>query len=397
MPTLRCSTARLGAFAIALAATTGCAGSGLARLASTTIASPASTDQTSAPADGSSTTLDGGSGSSPANSIVFVPHSFVDPKARGIEAFSILVPKGWQVTGGVQWRPLFARAAEVQTHVEDPSSGVTLDWLPIEDFIYLQAPPGLDAPVGGNYQGKLFVPPITDPAQFVQSFWMPGVLSELKGAQVESVTPLPKIAQVFLQNAGGQGVAYTYRIRYAYERNGQPWERDVTFTLYFVGDPSTVVSWYVYGASTAAAPAGRLDQSTPLLSTILASRTTTPQWEATQTLVAQIFYQGLRQEIADDIAFGKMLAQYEEQTMQLQQQVIADRQASEDRNAEVFRETLGGVQTYDDPVNGYPVELPIGYQTYWVNEKGEYLAVDEASFDPNTLNDGTWQRLTPRP
>jgi hypothetical protein len=32
-----------------------------------------------------------------------------------------------------------------------------------------------------------------------------------------------------------------------------------------------------------------------------------------------------------------------------------------------------------------------------VNEKGEYLAVDEASFDPNTLNDGTWQRLTPRP
>jgi hypothetical protein len=333
----------------------------------------------------------------PESALVLTPAAFTDPMARGITAFSILVPRGWQVDGGVQWRPLFARAAQVQTHVEAPGVGVTLDWLPLEDFIYLQAPPGLSAPIGGTYQGKLFVPPITDPVQFVQSFWMPGVLTELQGAHVESVTPLPQIAEIVLQKAGGQGAAFTYRIRYDYSRNGQPWQRDVTFTLHFVGDPSTVASWYVYGASTEAAPAGQLDRYVPLLSAIVASRTTTPEWEATQTLVARIFYQGLRQEIANEAAFGRLLTQYEQQTAQLQQQIVADRQASEDHNAEVFRETLGGVQSYDDPVNGHPVELPLGYQTYWVNEKGEYLAADQASFDPNSLNDGTWQRLTPRP
>lgn len=332
-----------------------------------------------------------------ANGVVFTPYSFNDPMARGITAFSILVPRDWRVTGSIQWRPLFARAAQVQTHVEAPGLGVTLDWLPIEDFIYLQAPPGLSAPIGGNYQGKVFVPPITDPVQFVQSFWMPGVLAELQGAQVESVTPRPDIADVFLRQAGGQGAAFAYRIRYSYDLNAQPWERDVSFTLHFVGDASTVASWFVYGAHTEAAPAGQLDQYHPLLSTVMASRTTTPEWEATQTLVAKLFYQGLRQEIANEAAFGQLLTQYEQQTAQLQQQVIADRQASEDHNAEVFRETLGGVQAYDDPVNGRPVELPLGYQTYWVNEKGEYLAADQASFDPNTLNDGTWQRLTPRP
>jgi hypothetical protein len=80
----------------------------------------------------------------------------------------------------------------------------------------------------------------------------------------------------------------------------------------------------------------------------------------------------------------------------MQQQVFDERMASLDRRNEIFRETLGGVQGYVDPVNQTIVQLPLGWDTYWVNEVGEYLAVSDPNFDPNTMNDGTWIVLQPR-
>ena len=56
-------------------------------------------------------------------------------------------------------------------------------------------------------------------------------------------------------------------------------------------------------------------------------------------------------------------------------------------------QTVEGVQSYSDPVNGGLVQLPMGWDEYWVNEQGEYLASDVPGFDPNTMNDGVWQQL----
>ena len=111
----------------------------------------------------------------------------------------------------------------------------------------------------------------------------------------------------------------------------------------------------------------------------------------------QLFTKGIQQQMADTVAFGRALAQNRAEIQALQNQVTAERQASQDRIAELRRETLGGVQTYDDPVSGAPVQLPVGFNTYWVNQQGEYLTSDQAGFDPNTLNDGFWQQLQPRP
>ncbi len=74
-----------------------------------------------------------------------------------------------------------------------------------------------------------------------------------------------------------------------------------------------------------------------------------------------------------------------------------ERQASQDRIASLQREVLGGVQTYVDPVNRTLVQLPVGWNEYWVNQRGEYLASDQPGFNPNTLNDGSWFRLATRP
>ncbi len=146
-------------------------------------------------------------------------------------------------------------------------------------------------------------------------------------------------------------------------------------------------------AHTASAPQGELDRNAGIISTIIASRISTPEWEANYRLVGQLFRQGLQQQMADTVAFGELLAQYRAESARLQQQVVNERQASQDRQAQFVRETLGGVDTYVDPINNTLVQLPSTWDTYWVNSQGDYLAVDDPGFDPNTLNDGTWTQL----
>ena len=365
-------------------------------VAPVTAPTPTASPQTSPPDTASPATPTISETPAPAPELArFVPQTFVDPQSNGVNAISVLVPEGWEANAGVQWLPYWSRLAFLQTHVDDPATGVAVDWLPIQDFISFPAPAGLTINPGDNYQGKAYVAPITDPAEFVSQFWMPNDLAELQGATLVSTVEVPEIAQEFIAGFGAAADAHAYRMRYEYTRDGQPWERDVTFALLVSGD-ANLTSWYVNFAWTVAGPRGSIDATASLVSTIVASRITTPEWEGNYRLVQQLFYQGIQQQMADTVAFGELLAQYRAESQALQAEVTAERAASQDHQAEVFRETLVGVQTYSDPINDTLVQLPIDYNQYWVNEQGEYLAVSEPGFDPNTLNDGTWQPLVPQ-
>jgi hypothetical protein len=340
----------------------------------------------------------GGASAGPGGSEVglrFFPQAITDPFAGNVAAIVFLAPDGWQYQAQVQWLPEWSRTAFLQTTLSEPTTGLTIDWLPIQDFIWFPAPAGFEAPIGGNYQGKAYVPPVTDPAQFVSDFWMPGRLAHLQGAQLVNVAQVPRMAEEFKAAFGGPADAAAYRLRYEYQQNGQAWEEDVSFALLYSGS-ADLTSWYVNFAYTVRAPKGLLDNAAGVISTVVASRTTTPEWEAIYRLVQQLFTKGIQQQMADTEAFGRALAQNRAEIQALQQQVTAERQASQDRIAELRRETLGGVETYNDPVNGTLVQLPVGFSTYWVNEQGEYFTSDQAGFDPNTLNDGFWRQLQRR-
>lgn len=334
----------------------------------------------------------GGGGGIPDDTVRFYRIGITDPAADNVEAFAFLLPEGWSYQGNVQWMPAFSRIAFLQTTLTDPVTSTTIDWLPIQDFIWFQAPEGLSAPLGGNYQGQVYLPPITDPATFVSQFWMPNVLPHLAGASLVDIQGVPAVAQEFLVGFGGPADAAAYRLRYEYQRDGQIWEEDVHLALLFAGTPE-LTSWYVNFAHTTRAPKGQLDANAGLISTIVASRISSPQWEGMYRVVQQLFLQGIQQQLNDTAALGRTLADHRAESQALQQQVIAERQASQDRIADLRGETLAGVQTYTDPVNGGFVQLPIGFDEYWVNDRGEYLSSSQAGFDPNTLNAGTWQRL----
>jgi hypothetical protein len=288
--------------------------------------------------------------------------------------------------------PEWVRTAHVQARVFDPSSGITIETLPIQDFVWFQPPAGLQAPIGGNYQGKMYVPPVTDPAQFVADFWMPDILSHLQSATLVNVQQLPALAEEFKRQFGGPAEASAYKLRYEFDFNGQAWEEDVSFALLYSGSQD-LTSWYVNFANTNRAPKGELDRNQGIISTVVSSRASTPEFEANYRIVQRLFTQGVQQQMADTVAFGNLLASHRAESQALQAQVTAERLASQDRIAELRREVLGGVNTYTDPFTGSLVQLPVGWNKYWVNQQGEYIASDQPGFDPNTLNIGSWQQL----
>lgn len=297
------------------------------------------------------------------NVFVFEPWEVKDPMAEGVVAMRFLVPKGWQASGNVVWLPQWERVAHLQTTVTDPGTGITVDWLPIQDFIWFEAPAGLPAPpIGSNYQGKAYVPPVTDAAQFVSDFWLPNSLSHLNGATLVSTTQVPAIADEFKLQFGGPADAAAYRLRYATR-----------------------------------APKGVLDANAGTISTILASRTTTAEWEGVYRLVVKLFVQGIQQQMADTAAFGRLLAEHRAESQALQEQVTQERQASQDRIAEFRQEILAGVQSYLDPVTNTYVQLPVGWNTYWVNESGQILVSEQPGLPPTETYGGGWQQLQPRP
>jgi hypothetical protein len=328
------------------------------------------------------------------NVVLFDPWQITDPFSGGVVAVTYLVPSGWQSSGQVVWMPAWQRLVELQTIVSDPVSGATVEWLPIQDFIFGQAPPGLEPPIGGNYQGKMWVPPVTDPVQFVADFWMSGPLAHLANATLVSIDQVPAVAQEFLFGFGGPADAAAYRLRYSFTQNGQAWDEEVNFALLY-SSSGGISSWYVNFAYTMRAPQGVLDQLAPVLSTIVSSRDSTPQFQAIVTMTQRLFTQGIQQQMADTQAFGQLLAQHRAETDALNAQIAADRQASQDRIADVRGQVLAGVETLIDPVNGRLVQLPAGQGTYWVNAQGQYIASDQPGFDPAALG-GTWTLLQPR-
>jgi hypothetical protein len=223
---------------------------------------------------------------------------------------------------------------------------------------------------------------------------MSGPLAHLADATLLSLEQVPAVADEFLLGFGGPANAAAYRMRYSFTQNGQAWDEQVNFALLYASGGG-IDSWYVNFAYTMRAPQGVLDQLAPVLSTIVSSRDSTPQFQAIVTMTQRLFTQGIQQQMADTEAFGRLLAEQRAQTDALQAQITADRQASQDRIAQLRGEVLSGVQTFSDPVNGRLVQLPAGQSTYWVNNQGQYFASDQPGFDPSTLGGG-WTQLQPR-
>lgn len=319
-----------------------------------------------------------------------------DPQLANLPAFAFLLPEGWQVRGGVAWDPNTSLLATLRLQLIDPASAAQIEWLPTAHFVFMHNPPGYIAP-GGNWMGQTFLPPIGDPAQFVQHYWAAsGALPHLRGLMPVAGEERPAVAQ---QYAAGQPgwQARAFRLRYAFTANNRPWEEDVYLVLNFAPlSGSPVITWNVQGAIACRAPAGDLDRRAALFRAVCANASFTPQWLASYTVCRQLFQQRMLQWVNDNARFAQQLSAYNAHVHQLSQQIHDDRMRSWDAIAQSQREYLGGVETRNDPYDGQGVYVPAGYASYWQNANGEIVMFEQPGIDPNQGGTTEWRDMSRR-
>lgn len=310
-----------------------------------------------------------------------------DPAAQGLVGATILVPEGSRFEGGFHWMPTLSMQAMFLGRVADPTSGAEARWLPGQQFAWPLQNLGLPLTVGSNWNGSVLRPPPRDPVDFCLGVLAHVTHPELTQARVVAVEDRPQVAAETARRAPPQMTVRSSRVRFA----GPGWDEDVHLTLTFSPPDGWSVLWWCGGHSVRA-PSGRLDELAPLLTATVRSLTLTPDWLAHLELARKLNAAGRRHEIAATQQFGEQLAAYRREAAARQEQVWADRLASQERQRTGMREILGGVETYRDPFEGRPVELPVGYAAVWATRDG-YVLSNDPSFDPRAGSTEDYRRV----
>lgn len=316
-----------------------------------------------------------------------------DPAFNNIVGATLLLPEGWTLEGGFVYLPFFSIQSNLLYRATDPATGAAAETMPLQSYVHAPAAASL-VPYRQNYMGSIHLPPPPNPFEFVRSEWTQGPLQHLRNARLVRVDEMPGLAAETARSLGGGRSAYAHRLRFVYDNGAGAWEEDVHLTLAF-NPPGAVMLWYAFGHALRA-PLGALDEAAPLLSVPITSQRRTLEWSAALEFVQGLFQQGRRLDLQNGINFQQMWMQYSHEAQRTHQQVYEERQASLDRQNFARREIIGGVETYVNPFDSRPVELPAGFSHYWVSSDDKIIASNEELFDPRSDTRREWRHLDDR-
>jgi len=327
-------------------------------------------------------------------SMKFTRLSVKDPGINNIEAISFLIPAGWKPEGGVQWFPDYSILANLLMRITEPQTGAAIEFLPMQNFTWLTQ---MAVPMqpGTNYLGNILWQPIPDVSHFIQMFYMPQALRHLQGARVVAKEDLPKLAAEVARSFGGQSSVTSARVRYEYPSAGRPWEESVYCTLVYTNWQLGTL-WSVYSAYAFRAPKGQLDSLTPVMNTTVSSARLSPEWYGGYMYVQKLFQDRMNQSIKNAAAISATITRNSEEIRRMFSDSYRQRSESQDRISQSFSEYIRGVDTYKNPYEGRPVQLPSGYNEAWVNARGEYVLSNDAGFNPNAGDTTEWRRMDRR-
>ncbi len=316
-----------------------------------------------------------------------------DPMVNNCEAVVMLAPAEWRFDGRIDWFVNESVLANPVWVMSDPATGASIRSLPFRQFTW--SGDGL-VPIGQNHLGMTVLPPITDPAEFVQRYWvdLTGALPHLRGLAPVSAERMEALGRLAVREWGAPAEAAGFRLRYRFDEGGQELEEEIRFALLYAQMQPT--TWLVTHCTAVRAPRGRLDAVLPVAGAVCCSGSYTSEWRAAWRVCFDLLVKNARGVIRDSRALAETIAANREHQQQLQREIERDRDASLTARNAAFREALGGVETYSDPYQGRSVEMPQGYQEAWVNERGEYLLSERPGFDPNVgqvADAKDWKRM----
>jgi hypothetical protein len=321
----------------------------------------------------------------------FTRLSVKDPMAGNIEAVSFLVPVGWKAEGGVKWYPDHNIQANLLMKIIDPQTGAAIEFLPSQWFSW-PAATVMAIPQGANYLGNVVWPPIHDVPEFIRTFYFSGALARLQTARIVANENQQKLADQMSREPGGPPLARCTRVRYEYQEGEHRWEEDVYITLAYT--PTQISTYWSVGRSYSfRAHRGQLDRLTPVMYTTIHSTRLSPEWYGYLNYVRRLFTDRMAQGIRNAGRISDTITRNTAEIGKMYEDSYRKANESQDRIARSYSEYIRGVETYRNPYEDRPIQLPSGYDGVWVNRSGEYLLSNQPGFNPNAGSTTEWRRM----
>jgi hypothetical protein len=346
---------------------------------------------------------------SPVNTVVFQRR--MEPNE---EAFSLSVPHGWLLEGGIFRADLMHQMINVQsieakldfTVKRDAAGSVLIRWCPEMKYCDVSmSPAGMMGffPPGSNYQGMV-VSPVMPAQQFIVQFVFPWAHPEATQVQVVAQQSQPMLVQSYQRRMAALGLPAQFNydggiVTFTYVEGGVRFKEKTYAVIENMG-PMAGGMWSNKDTIITRAPEDEFEAWEPVLQHIRESVKIGHQWLAREIVNQEFLSRSFLNAQQASMARDRRMLEIQQQLQQLDRQIVEHRQRT---NAEIQNDAYLNLMNQEEYVNPYTNEPETGsnqWQYRWVTEDGAEFYTDNEDDDPNTpslLNRSDWKRTAVRP
>lgn len=298
------------------------------------------------------------------------------------KAFSILVPKNWNYSGGiVRVNPISSGAANaIEAKLDfkicnDKQCQCEIHWLP---DIYYYDPSGTMVsgmfPEGSNYNGMLVLYK-RKASDFVRYNLIPYLHPNLEKVNIISDHEATGLEVLFrkLDKLPQMGMSYdAYVCDHSYNESGTNYMERILCVLVDMG-PHTNGMWKNVNTVYFRTPASEFAKLEPVFSIISQSVILNPKW--------------IQDEINGQIKRGQIMVNTMQEMNSIDQEM---QQAHMQTNAEIHHQAFLNLTDQEDYINPYTGQVETGSNQWkhrWVDDLGNVLYTDNSSYNPNLDTD----------
>jgi hypothetical protein len=330
----------------------------------------------------------------PAGNIKMTNFVIKDTQGTGIDAYTMLIPAGWNATGKVFWdTQRVAAPSDLFVAVRNPQGVEQFNRFPALLFTY----DDLDARyvgIGKKKLGTIIAPPPKNDIAAIEKWVIPTYAPKLKGRyKIVATQQLPNLAQaaapIYLP-PGTPGTVQAAKVRIAYNDSGKQIQIDfIAIYLLSQGGPTTI--WGLDQITAFKAEAGQLDAVSTPMTLMAMSLKPTLKFADEQDKVSKALMQ---EQYTDQAAIMQRVATQEQAGQQINQMIMQgyqQREQIQDQVAESFdSKVIRQVQDRTNPFTGEMEQEP-DYSHVWVDQSGDHIYSNDSNYNPNGSESGTWQ------
>lgn len=324
----------------------------------------------------------------------------IDPKgfAQPVVAGTALIPAGWQTSGGIVWGALGPCGPDVASTwaATSPDGASSIRYMPALGWNATRATFQMDPPREDGCERASY--------GSVREFLEATARRLRPEGRIVDYRPLPEVTEPFREllalvpptNEAGMQFNFTIEageILVAYQENG----RDMREAI------STMVSITRWSMNSEGLGMEQVSGSPPILTIVSAPNGMldfglrkrvegtvryTKDWSEVVRKHLEEKHRLAMQSLdeAGRARAERFRAQTEtlRQAAEVRQGLYDDRQVANERQTREFSEYIRGVETYDDPEYGGPVEIDNSYKHAWrVKNDDTYIMTDDGDFKPH--------------